>query len=333
MKQLLTANSFVVGIAVAILLAALAPEFGSESGILPVPLLKAVGIFFIFFLQGVLLPLGELKKGLTDWKLHLCVQTTTFLFFPVVVSAALAAFSSQFAQPDLRLGFLYLSFLPTTIASAIALTTTSNGNVSGALFNTTLSNVGGIFLVPFLCLGFLGLSGTFQQIEVGPILIGILLKIILPLLLGQGCRWFLKGWAERHKVGIRRFNNTVILFIVYAAFCQSFTEDVWTTIEGPVLLLTFIGALVLLAVASFYVWFLSGLIRLDPPTRVAAFFCGSQKTLAVGLPLSVMIFGQDGLHADLSLLMVPLLVYHPAQLVLGGWLSPRLAKYAEKSVG
>jgi len=327
MRHFIAANYFLFGIVVSFALAALAPEIGSKNGALPIGLLQTVGIAAIFFFQGASLPFEELKRSVSEWKLHLCVQTTTFLFFPLLILTGLTLTASFFIQPDLRLGFLYLSFLPTTIASAIALTATSGGNVSGALFNTTISNVCGVFLVPILCLVLMEIDGTQTQIEIGPVLIGILIKIILPLFIGQACRRFLRNWTGRHKIGIRRFNNGVILFLLYAAFCDSFIRNIWSSVEPSTLTGTILGVLFILGGATYYVWTLSGLIGLDRKSRVAALMCGSQKTLAVGLPLSVMIFGSPNSSVELSLLIVPLLLYHPAQLILGGWLSPRLERY------
>lgn len=329
MKHLFAANAFVLGMGFAVIMAAIAPELGSKNGPLPVAGMKTLGIFAIFLLQGVSLPLDELRKGLADWKLHLCVQSTTFLFFPLIVSGALLLSGDAFPQPELRMGFLYFSFLPTTIASAIALTATSHGNVSGALFNTTISNVVGIFLVPFLCAAFLGITHCGLSIEVGPVLIKIALMILLPLLIGQCLRIVLRAWAASHKAGIRRFNNSVILFIVYAAFCDSFTDGTWSSVAPDLLIKTLLGVLALLVVANLYVWSLAGVVKLNRSSRVAALLCGSQKTLAVGLPLSVMIFGNNGAATGLSLIILPLLIYHLAQLILGAWLSPKLARYVE----
>lgn len=324
MKQALLANSFVIGSGIAVLLAALAPEIGVDGGRLPTELLRTLGIFAVFYLQGLSLSFAELRKGLAEWKLHLCIQTTTFLFFPVAVLTALALVPREALPSDLRLGFIYLSIVPTTIASAIAFTASSNGNVSAALFNTTLSNVGGVFLVPILCVAFLGIGETSNEIDLQPVLMGIVGKVIIPLIIGQTSRRFIQHWAGHHKALIRRFNHSVILFIIYTAFCESFAANIWAGIESAALWFTFLGTLLLLISASAYAWLLSGFLRFDHPSRITALYCGSQKTLAVGLPLAVMIFGQN--KSMLGLLIVPLLIYHPAQLILAGWLSPRLAR-------
>jgi len=47
-------------------------------------LLTKIGIALIFFLHGVALSFGALKAGTLRWPLHLVVQLSTFLLFPLL---------------------------------------------------------------------------------------------------------------------------------------------------------------------------------------------------------------------------------------------------------
>jgi sodium/bile acid cotransporter 7 len=323
-KNIITANAFVAWIFGLVLLAWAFPELGGPDSIIPVTLVRKIGVFLIFFNQGVQLPGEALKKGILEWKLHLLVQLCTFVLFPVLVGAALWSASSFFDQPDLRIGFFYLAFLPTTVTSAVALTSVAEGNVTGALFNCTLSSVIGVFLVPFLCVTFLGAGGSEGQVPLSGLLLSIAVTILLPMVLGQIVRPFLKELFARHKIFFRRCNNGVILFIVWGAFCQSFLRNVWSQVSTTDLAMTVILGVVLLLFVSGVVWKASAWVGLEPESRISAFYCGSQKTLAMGLPMSALIFGTvEGV--ELSLLLIPLLVYHPAQLILGGLLAPVLS--------
>jgi sodium/bile acid cotransporter 7 len=49
--------------------------------------------------------------------------------------------------------------------------------------------------------------------------------------------------------------------------------------------------------------------------RTAAVICSTQKTAALGLPLLAILYRDD---ASLGLVAVPLLLYHPLQLVVAG---------------
>ncbi len=325
MKKLLAANAFVLNILLVVLAAALFPELGSSNSPLPIKALKFAGVFLIFFNQGVLLPGEELRQGFLEVKLHALIQGTTYLFFPLLVFLMLTLSSSFFTQPDLRMGFFYLAFLPTTVSSAVALTSVAGGNVSGALFNCTLSSIAGVFFVPLLCIFFLEQGGAYSQMDALAILTNVSITLLLPLVLGQLARSSLKGIFGSHKKGINHFNNGVILFIIWTAFCQSFLRNVWDQVSGWELGLCALSAFLLLSLASAWTWKLSAKLQLSTPSRITALFCGSQKTIAMGLPLSAMIFsGAAGQSVELSLLVIPLMIYHPMQLILAGWLMPRL---------
>lgn len=332
MKAFVRANYFFLGLLLAVGLAWLWPALGCAEGILPVSALKAAGVFVIFFAQGLALHPEALRRGGLDLRLHLCVQSSGYLLIPLLSLLLWFLSAPFFARDELRGGFLYLAILPTTITSAVAFTSLARGNVAGALFNTTLSNVAGVFLVPAICLSVLS-TGSGISVPAGPILAGVACEILLPLALGQALRPFLGRFAERHGEGLRRLNLGIILFIVYAAFCQSFARGVWASVGLADLLATVLLVGVLLSLNSVAVWTYSGLFHLSWESRVAALFCGSQKTLAAGLPLATAIFGAIRGGPELSVLLLPLLIYHPAQLLLGGWLVPRLREAPVAPVG
>jgi len=325
MKKLLQANSFVLSILLIVGFAALFPALGSSESILPVSWLKKIGVFLIFFNQGVLLPREELKQGFLELRLHALIQFTTYLFFPVVIFFGLWASKSFFTQADLRAGFLFLAFLPTTVTSAVALTSVAGGNVSGSLFNCTLSSVISVFLTPLLCVYFLGQGGGETDMAVTSILQNVMITLLVPLVLGQVARRSLKGVFGARKKAIKHFNNGVILFIIWSAFCKSFLENVWDSVQGLDVGMSLFGTALLLLLASAWVWGWSGKLSLSIPSRITALFCGSQKSIAMGLPLSAMIFTSHvSEQVELSLLVIPLLIYHPLQLIFAGWIMPRL---------
>ncbi|HEX2100672.1 MAG TPA: bile acid:sodium symporter, partial [Candidatus Synoicihabitans sp.] len=57
--------------------------------------------------------------------------------------------------------------------------------------------------------------------------------------------------------------------------------------------------------------------------RIAAVFCGSKKTLASGVPMAQIIFAG---HPGIGLILLPIMIYHPLQLILCGWLAGRWAE-------
>ena len=64
-----------------------------------------------------------------------------------------------------------------------------------------------------------------------------------------------------------------------------------------------------------------GLLGFERKRRLPAFFCSSQKSLAVGLPMGQLLFGLE--HPKLFFLLLPLIFYHMLQLLVGAILLGR----------
>jgi sodium/bile acid cotransporter 7 len=56
----------------------------------------------------------------------------------------------------------------------------------------------------------------------------------------------------------------------------------------------------------------------------AVYFCSVKKTLAMGVPFAMLFESR----ADLSLILLPVMFYHPFQLFVNGILASRWAKRA-----
>ena len=89
---------------------------------------------------------------------------------------------------------------------------------------------------------------------------------------------------------------------------------------------SFLGAVFVLVSVAVLVWGTSRPWAGIPKTRVAAFFCASQKSLATGVPMAASIFPGSGEISgipDVSVIVVPLMCYHFLQLALAARLVNR----------
>lgn len=314
---------FVVGMLGAVALAWLFPDAGAKGGALHPEILVKAGVALIFFLHGVALSFDKLKAGTLRWPLHLVVQGCTFLFFPVVGFLLLAVFG-RFLAPDLRLGFFYLCALPSTVSSSVALTAAARGNVPVAVFNATLSSLIGIFLTP-LWVSLIMQSGG-GALPLGKVILDLVLWLLLPLVVGQLARPVLGAWVTAHKPVVNVVDRGTILLLVYTSFCDSVKGEVWTKYGAGAIAPALLGALVLFGLAfgaSRAVCRKMGVARAD---EIAVVFCGTKKTLASGVPMAHLIFGAN---PGLGLILLPILIYHPMQLVICGALAGRWAKRAD----
>ena len=200
----LRANWFVVALAGAVALAWLLPAPGAKGGFLHGEITSKAAVAGIFFTQGLVLALEALKQGALQWRLHAYVQAFTFLVFPAA-GFALDALLGGSLPDGLRTGLLFLCVLPTTVSTAAVLTGLAGGNLAGALFNVTLSNVLGVFLTP-LWVGVL-LSRHGGSRPLGAVIGEVCLLLLVPLALGQVTRSWLgaTGWT-----GLRCWSSSAV---------------------------------------------------------------------------------------------------------------------------
>jgi solute carrier family 10 (sodium/bile acid cotransporter), member 7 len=77
-----------------------------------------------------------------------------------------------------------------------------------------------------------------------------------------------------------------------------------------------------LTVISLLAYYSSRCAKLNLPDLIAVYFCSVKKTLAMGVPLAMLIFGDS---SDISLILLPIMFYHPLQLFVNGVLANRWA--------
>jgi solute carrier family 10 (sodium/bile acid cotransporter), member 7 len=320
MKAFVERNWFIVALPLSVGVAWLIPQAGASGGWLKSEVTTKLAVAAIFFSQGLTLPAQALRQGALQWRLHVLVQVFTFGIFPLIGLVLDAWIGSRLA-PDLRLGFLYLCVLPSTISTSVVLTSIAGGNTAGAIFNAVLSNVVGVFITPLWVTWLMEAAGQSQPL--GPVVREIVILLLVPLVIGQGFRLVLRAWADSNKKRLGNLNSALILYIVFAAFCNSVVSRVWSQ-QGPdVIWLTLAGSVVIFVVATGLVELLSRLLRFNRPDRIAASFCAPQKTLASGVPLAKVIFGA---HPGLGLILLPIMVYHLLQLLVCGYLAGRWAR-------
>ncbi len=311
---------FTPGMVAAVVLAWLWPEGGADGGVLHGEWLTKVGVALIFFLYGLTLSFAALRTGALHWRLHLVVQGTTFLIFPLL-GFALAALAPAVLSADLRLGFVFLCVLPSTISSSVALTATAGGNVAAAVFNATLSSLIGVVLTPLWISLYLRSGG--QGGPLLPVVLDLVRWLLLPMAVGQACRPWLGACAARQKGRLHIADRIVILLIIYTSFCNSVLSGLWAG-RGWTLLLVTLGLCALLfATAMLLTAWISRLMGFVWRDRITAMFCGSKKTLASGVPMANLIFAGQPV---LGIVLLPIMVYHSLQLLASGVLAARWAK-------
>src|SRR3954468_17949676 len=107
---------FLIGMILATILAWAFPAPGASGGWMHPEILTKAGVALIFFLHGLTLSFAALRAGALNWRVHLLVQISTFLVFPLIGLALTSLLRGQIAF-ELALGLFFLCALPSTVSS------------------------------------------------------------------------------------------------------------------------------------------------------------------------------------------------------------------------
>ncbi|KAG8518383.1 Sodium/bile acid cotransporter 7 [Galemys pyrenaicus] len=246
--------------------------------------------------------------------------------------------------------------------------------------------------------------GSSSSVPFRSIFSQLFMTVVVPLIIGQIVRRYIKDWLERKKPPFGAVSSSVLLMIIYTTFCDTFSNPsidldkfslililfIIFSIQLSFMLLTFVfstrrDVCCLLApmtetssgssssqdVVDTDVLSHSSLSRaykgrgrrnnsgFTPADTVAIIFCSTHKSLTLGrkrrpeevraivgficnntaglfatvlefqprpggIPMLKIVFAG---HEHLSLISVPLLIYHPVQILLGSVLVPTIKSW------
>lgn len=311
---------FLIGMLTAVVLASFFPAWGKTGGVLHGDQVANLGIAIVFFLHGLGISPKNLRDGLARWRVHLFVQSSTFIIFPLLW-ALLSPVVSRWMPTGLALGFCYLCALPSTVSSSVAMTSIARGNVPAAIFNATISGIIGIVATPLLVSLFIGVAGSTGSIT--DAIFGIAKLLLLPLVIGHVVRPWLSDWAQKNKRYVNLLDRSVILMLVYTAFCDSVASGLWQNNALEVIFMAIVGVAIFLSLILTITTLMARRLSFTKSDEITAVFCGSKKTLASGVPMAKLLFGT---HPSLGLILLPIMFYHQLQLLVCSMLATRYAK-------
>ncbi len=308
-------DGFVLALAAVVIASTLIPCDGE--GALVFGALAKFAIASLFFLQGARLSRDAIINGLTHWRIHSVTASTTFVLFPAI-GLGLSALLPMLLPPVLWKGVLFACALPSTVQSSIALTSIAEGNVAAAICSATMSSLVGIVLSPLLFSvmsrlhgGGINANGIWQ----------VIVQLLVPFAVGHLSRPWIGAWAARNRSILTVTDRSSILLVVYTAFSAAVVHGVWHQV--PAATLGILGGVMALLLAGGLLMTTMGghAMALQRADEIAVVFCGSQKSLVVGVPMASALLGS----ASVGPLLLPIMIYHPLQLVVCAWLARRYA--------
>jgi sodium/bile acid cotransporter 7 len=311
-------DPFILAIVTAAVTGTLLPAEGW--GVPTVDWLSNITVFALFYLFGARLSPAETLSGLKNWRLHLLILSFTFIMFPILGQLMSLAFGWLLPH-GLIMGIVYISILPSTVQSSIAFTSIAKGNVPAAIVSASTSNILGVFLTPALA----ALLMQSQNFVVTPeSILEIGLQIFLPFVLGQVTRRWTGKWIEAHPQ-TKIVDRGTIVIVVYSAFSSAKRENIWAQVNWWEIALVLAIALTMLGIMLFATWITPKKLGFPRGDVIAIQFCGTKKSLATGLPMASVLFS----GTPVGLLILPLVLFHQAQLMACATLADRYSKQVE----
>jgi sodium/bile acid cotransporter 7 len=159
------------------------------------------------------------------------------------------------------------------------------------------------------------------------------LTVLVPMAAGQLLQFLATKQVQwlQSKVNFSKVGNLCILLLVWSTFCSTFANRDDDVDAGSVFVIIVVLELLLLAFALLCLAICTApgarqLLDVDRTDAVAVAFVGATKTVALGIPLIGVLYGEDSKQGILS---VPLLIYHASQILVGGLLVPSIRRWKE----
>jgi solute carrier family 10 (sodium/bile acid cotransporter), member 7 len=316
-------NQFPFHVLIVVCLAKAYPDLGAKY-LKPDITATWMAVIIIFFLSGVGLRTDQFSKALQHLRFNITAQSFNF-FVVSAIMFGLSRFLSHFniLMPELADGMFIASALPVSINAVIVLTAVAGGDEASSVFQAAVGNVIGIFLSPVLVLLYLGTDGSVPLVKV---FLSLTYRVLVPLIVGQLVQLSSKKVQEfcaKHKRKLKKTQESVLVYIVYTIFCKRFSKDSNSAIGHVFVVVIFIFLnMIFLIGVSFML--LRALFRNYPELVVCGVYTCHQKTIALGVPLITSMYSG---HPNLSLYTLPILIWHPMQLVVGSLIAPKLTEY------
>lgn len=317
-------DRFVIAILVSIAIAYFFPQLGAKNSPIPIDKVGSIGISLIFFFYGLSLSTQAIRDGLVNWKLHIVVQSSTFIIFPLIILAFYPFFKGT-SNEILWLAFLFMAALPSTVSSSVVMVSMAKGNLPAAIFNASISGIIGIIITPLWMMPFVTpfLETTDVVFDFTTIYLQLITEIVIPLTLGLLLRKYLGVWASKHKKQLDLFDKFIILLIIYKSFVQSFEDKIFSSVSLSQMLIM-VGLIVIL---FYLIYHLTGwmgrLLKFNHADRITNQFCGTKKSLVHGTVFSEALFGGTSL---IGILLLPLMFYHAIQILIISIYATRIGK-------
>ena len=312
MLSFLQKQWFLIGIAAASLLAYKFPEWGD-------PLQRysvfGVGIFLAFFITGLCLETHSILRQIQDFRAPVAAAFSCLILYPLVAwLIALPLLPYEFV-----IGVCIIATGPVTVSSGTIMTAIARGNIPLSLFICILTSFLAIFSIPLMLNIMLNIGGEIE-LPMLKMLGDLVLKVLLPITLGQFIRPFFKDFIQRMNHPLSVFQSCIIILIIFRAVSSSAENisQMGTSVIGVVVFIVFLHFLML-----FLNYAIANLLKFDRPSITAFTIHTSQKTLTVTYIVWAGYFADN-----YPMAFIPAIVCQLTQMTVGTFVAEYFKKRA-----
>lgn len=302
-----------------------------------------LSVTIIFFTAGCTLDTRVLLQNYMKWKHHLFIQGQCFLLVSALAFAvvSLTATNRGFMDAWLLIGLIFNGCQPTAMASNVLFTRQARGNVTLTVVETTIGNLIGPLLSPALIQMYLssgawyanvipeqhtGYTGLYKRVfmQFG-------LSIYLPMFLGQMFRYFFPAVVQKVFVQwkLSKVGSLGMLTLLWQTFDHAFATGALGSRNVKTSNIVFI---VFITIINYAVWlvvsFGLSVLWLDRRDTVSVAMTAPAKTLALGMPLSFLMFS-DLSALDEAKIQVPMVLFQVLQMGLASLLTLLLRRFVD----
>lgn len=349
MSAFIKRNWFTLAIPTVIGASCVAPDYFRSGGVLSYQDFKSPAVSAMFLCSGICIPGFAAFRGvMTQHKRNFFIQGTSLIAIPLIVGFTAPTFVSSLGLPDaVTIGATFVACLPTTVGLSVALTKAAGGSVLLSTFHSALGNAIGPFITPVSTALLVGLSAQTDPLDV---LMKLGSLIVLPLGAGLALRSMRPSlFATPRATRIAGVAQQLCLLTMLSnVFSTSFYKRMQQEAEderrrkemgdgfdgvitSKALPWSTVGTIALM-MATYHTAFFLGTTAMTvsfpaifggAETSIAAVYCATQKTAAMGIAMVDLLF--QG-HDDLDLIVAPLLLYHMYQIFFGAVIGQHILK-------
>lgn len=216
------------------------------------------------------------------------------------------------------IGLFVAAATPCTLASASVWTRRAGGNDATALLVTLITNSTCFLITPLWLAILAGQRVGSDTLRPGQLIGDLGLLIVLPMAIAQLLRLAppLARWATARKIPLGALAQCGVLYMVLLGSIQTgltLAAEESSRQAASEVILAIPAALAVHLVALRLSWSLARLWGLERSEKIAVALAGSQKTLMVGLQVSL----------ELGVTILPMVAYHVGQLIVDTMIADR----------